>query len=403
MTVDQKDSTKSSFQAPSPAANLDTESSPSSIELPSKAALSRHNSNDCAVPSTTANSVLFSKSLFEGSPAYKQRRKKSSRDKKQRQQRAGTATSNYDSGDEESDSGSDGMHISDYPFASTNEAPKFHTAAFNLSGPGIIDENSEAEQLLNLSASNALRASAIPPPAQSNFVLPLVEPEAVHATQKPISWPWNSSNKSPEETVYRASTYTPASSSIRTDIAAQVPNSTGNNAGTGLNSLPTKGFSCPLLSCGRLFKRLEHLKRHVRTHTQERPYECPRCGKRFSRSDNLTQHYKTHEKADRGERMKTEASETTEDDMATFLEAEVDAMAVRESRSLLGTPDGTANYRYAEHGDAGNAVAGRKQFSVNCWGRADDCRPDAFCSGTIARCSFPAHSNRLRRTAFCLE
>ena len=47
--------------------------------------------------------------------------------------------------------------------------------------------------------------------------------------------------------------------------------------------------------CGRLFKRLEHLKRHVRTHTQERPYICPLCSKAFSRSDNLAQHRRTHE------------------------------------------------------------------------------------------------------------
>src|SRR5258707_8288782 len=51
-----------------------------------------------------------------------------------------------------------------------------------------------------------------------------------------------------------------------------------------------RAFVCPLYSCGRLFKRMEHLKRHMRTHTMERPFLCPRCGKRFSRSDNLTQH-----------------------------------------------------------------------------------------------------------------
>jgi transcription factor STE12 len=52
---------------------------------------------------------------------------------------------------------------------------------------------------------------------------------------------------------------------------------------------PQKSHSCPIPTCGRLFKRLEHLKRHVRTHTQERPYVCPLCNKAFSRSDNLAQ------------------------------------------------------------------------------------------------------------------
>ena len=57
-----------------------------------------------------------------------------------------------------------------------------------------------------------------------------------------------------------------------------------------LGPYPHKSHSCPIPTCGRLFKRLEHLKRHVRTHTQERPYVCPHCNKAFSRSDNLAQY-----------------------------------------------------------------------------------------------------------------
>ncbi|KAM0747791.1 hypothetical protein T439DRAFT_271565, partial [Meredithblackwellia eburnea MCA 4105] len=51
-----------------------------------------------------------------------------------------------------------------------------------------------------------------------------------------------------------------------------------------------KTYVCPLFSCGRLFKRLEHLKRHVRIHTSERPFKCPTCTKTFARSDNLAAH-----------------------------------------------------------------------------------------------------------------
>ncbi|KAH9828325.1 Transcription factor steA [Teratosphaeria destructans] len=64
---------------------------------------------------------------------------------------------------------------------------------------------------------------------------------------------------------------------------------------TELGPYPQKSHSCPIPMCGRLFKRLEHLKRHVRTHTQERPYLCNLCNKAFSRSDNLAQHKRTHE------------------------------------------------------------------------------------------------------------
>ncbi|KAI5465673.1 STE like transcription factor-domain-containing protein [Mariannaea sp. PMI_226] len=75
---------------------------------------------------------------------------------------------------------------------------------------------------------------------------------------------------------------------------------------------PQKSHSCPIPTCGRLFKRLEHLKRHVRTHTQERPYICPHCSKAFSRSDNLAQHKRTH-REDGGEGNMTLSGEEDED------------------------------------------------------------------------------------------
>ncbi|KAG6006358.1 hypothetical protein E4U54_000191 [Claviceps lovelessii] len=76
---------------------------------------------------------------------------------------------------------------------------------------------------------------------------------------------------------------------------------------------PHKSHSCPIPTCGRLFKRLEHLKRHVRTHTQEKPYICPHCSKAFSRSDNLAQHKRTHSREDGGEGSFNSSAEEEED------------------------------------------------------------------------------------------
>jgi transcription factor STE12 len=100
------------------------------------------------------------------------------------------------------------------------------------------------------------------------------------------------------------------------------------------NPYPQKSHSCPIPTCGRLFKRLEHLKRHVRTHTQERPYVCSVCSKAFSRSDNLAQHRRTHEKmgAD-GEAYTSFSGGEEEED----LEAELEGEGVENGEDATGS------------------------------------------------------------------
>jgi len=72
--------------------------------------------------------------------------------------------------------------------------------------------------------------------------------------------------------------------------------------GAALGRLPVvvsnkdKPHACSVGACSARFKRQEHLRRHERTHTDERPFGCNVCGRKFSRTDNLRMHRKTHMK-----------------------------------------------------------------------------------------------------------
>ncbi|KAH7345996.1 hypothetical protein BKA66DRAFT_433566, partial [Pyrenochaeta sp. MPI-SDFR-AT-0127] len=60
------------------------------------------------------------------------------------------------------------------------------------------------------------------------------------------------------------------------------------------NSPVTQPLAFPCSVCHQSFGRQEHLTRHVRIHTREKPYQCPLCQKCFSRLDVLNRHTASH-------------------------------------------------------------------------------------------------------------
>ncbi|KAI3286516.1 zinc finger protein [Penicillium brevicompactum] len=58
-----------------------------------------------------------------------------------------------------------------------------------------------------------------------------------------------------------------------------------------------RAFNCTIIGCRRGFKRQDHLERHIKSHSKEKPHVCwvPGCHRAFARRDNLKAHCtKTH-------------------------------------------------------------------------------------------------------------
>ncbi|XP_042888892.1 longitudinals lacking protein, isoforms H/M/V-like isoform X17 [Penaeus japonicus] len=65
----------------------------------------------------------------------------------------------------------------------------------------------------------------------------------------------------------------------------------GGGGGGVAGGVPQRGVDCVV--CGRGFGRLEDLRRHVRTHTGEKPYLCPMCSFRAAVKSSVYRHLRT--------------------------------------------------------------------------------------------------------------
>lgn len=67
------------------------------------------------------------------------------------------------------------------------------------------------------------------------------------------------------------------------------------DSGEGLTPLKLGAPHLKCVHCAKSFGRVEHLKRHLLTHSNSRSFRCSVCEKGFSRSDSLLRHQAVHD------------------------------------------------------------------------------------------------------------
>ena len=201
-------------------------------------------------------------SLFEGSPTYKQRRKKTTKARRPARLASTTMSSTYEQ----------------------PPTPPYHAEAAGYPSALVTaDAHNQFQDAQGQHPSSIALMPAHPSLAQapalqsygltSNFAADEREGGAYHPRLS----------------------HSPSSVSPPIGLNANL-NLAVNPSNPGVIGVTSqkKAYLCPLYSCRLAFRRLDCLKRHIRAHRLEKPYACDRCEKRFSRPELLQQHALVH-------------------------------------------------------------------------------------------------------------
>ena len=139
--------------------------------------------------------------------------------------------------------------------------------------------------------------------AMDGATTPRANPNGVPATpdrssireQRPEGPKTSRGNETSSTTLSGHARTSSASDELMNDSEGENGSDHEDEAGNAPPSKKKKGqrfFCTDFPPCNLSFTRSEHLARHIRKHTGERPFQC-HCSRRFSRLDNLRQHAQT--------------------------------------------------------------------------------------------------------------